>query len=52
MHQPRHIYASSVSRRERSWGRGRRRSGHLPARLLVLVAAAAAVLLADPRVGL
>ena len=51
MQQPRHIYASAATRRERSWGRPRRRGGHVAARLLILATAAVAVLLADPHLG-
>jgi hypothetical protein len=45
MSQPRHIYASSITRRTRTWGRRRRRRVY-GARLMTLVltlAAAAAV---------
>ena len=51
MHQPRHIYASSASRGERSWGRPRRRASQVIVRLLLAATAAGAVLLADPHLG-
>jgi hypothetical protein len=46
MSHPRHIYASSLSRRDRSWGRGRRRrlaGARIVALALVFAGAAAGV---------
>jgi hypothetical protein len=46
MSHPRHIYASSLSRRDRSWGRPRRRrfsGARVFALMLVLAGAAAAI---------
>ena len=43
MYQPRQIYVGSLSRREASWRRGRRRRRLPPAWLLVTVATLAAI---------
>jgi hypothetical protein len=50
---PSHIYASTLTRRQRSWGRRRRRARALAARgMLVSLIAALAVLAAGTRLPL